>query len=157
MVKDSGSKAPLIIGIAIVAIVVCALIPYKAWDYTVFSDRDFVEGQVSAIDGNQIRVDINTSMGENYEPSPLGAYVVLEGDVPDYCRSGQSVIISIPSGSSLLQRVDKDVEVHFYKDTNVLMGLIVPMIAPVHVGAPSMTLKEINLNGTLLLYYTTGS
>ena len=37
------------------------------------------------------------------------------------------------------------------------MGLIVPMIAPFHIVAPSMTLKDINLNGTLLVYYETGS
>lgn len=67
------------------------------------------------------------------------------------------MIISMHSGDSLFEKKDKGVEVQFYRDTNVLMGLIVPMIAPFHIVAPSMTLKDINLNGTLLVYYETGS
>ncbi|MBR0404098.1 MAG: hypothetical protein IJI68_02680 [Eggerthellaceae bacterium] len=156
MSTQSKSKAPYIIGAIVAIALISAVVPYKAWDYAVFPDRYCVEGQVASIDGRNLKVNIDTAMGENQMPQSLGAFVVLEGDVPDYCREGQSVIISIPSGSSLLQKIGKNVEVQFYRDTNLLMGLIVPLVAPVQVGAPSMILKDINLNGTLLVYYETG-
>lgn len=156
MSTQSKSKAPYIVGAIIVVVVISALIPYKTWDYAPSPNRYCVEGQVAAIDGRNLKVNIDTARGENQMPSSLGAYVILEGDVPNYCREGQSAIISIPSGSSLLEKGGKGVEVQLYKDTNVLMGLIVPMVAPVRVGAPSMTLKDMNLNGTLLVYYETG-
>lgn len=131
MSTNSKSKAPLVIGIITAAVIISALIPYKAWDYAVFNERYCVEGQVASVDGRQITVSIDTALDENQQPSAHGASVVLEGNVPDYCQTGQSAIISIHSGSSLLEKIDKSVEVQFYRNTNVLMGLIVPLVAPV--------------------------
>ncbi len=155
MATQSRSKTPYIAGAIIVVVVISALIPYKAWDYQVLSDRYCIEGQVATIEDNILKVNIDTARGENEQPRSLGASVTLQGNIPDYCREGQSVIISMHSGDSLLEKVGKGVEIQFYRDANVLMGLIVPMIAPFHTAAPSMTVKDVNLNGALLLYYET--
>lgn len=157
MATQSKSKTPYIVGAIIAVVIISALIPYKAWDYQSLSNRYCIEGQVASIEGNTLKVNIDTAKSDNEQPRSLGASVTLQGSVPDYCREGQSVIISMHSGDSLFEKKDKEVEVQFYRDTNVLMGLIVPMIAPFHIVAPSMTLKDINLNGTLLVYYETGS
>lgn len=155
MSARSESKTPIVIVAVIAIIIVSALIPYKTWDHAPSPERYCVEGQVASIDGNTITVNIDTARGENQNPTFLGAYVVLQGSVPDYCRTGQAVIISIHRGSSLFDKIDKSVEVSFYRDTNVLMGMIVPMVAPFRTDPSSLTLKELHPNGTLLLYYGT--
>ena len=155
MPAKSKSKTPYVVGVVIAVIIVSSLIPYKAWDYRVSNDRYCVEGQVASIEGSNLEINIDTVSGENEQPRPLGASVVLQGSVPSYCREGQSVIISIYSGESLFEKIDKEVEVQLYRDTNVLMGLILPMVAPFQASAPSMKLIDIDPNGTLLVYYRT--
>lgn len=151
MTTQTKSKMPYIVGAIIAIVVISALVPYKAWDYRVPDNRYCIKGQVDSIEGTKLKVNIDTARNENASPGALGASVTLQGNIPDYCREGQSVTISIASGKSLLEKVDKEVGVQFYRDTNVLMGLIVPMVAP--FSPPTMTLKDIDLNGTLLVYY----
>ena len=145
----------MFLAIVVAIAIVSSFIPYAYWDHPLWPNRYVVEGEVAAIEGDEIGVVFYTAREEGEGPSNLGASMVLKGKVPDYCRVGESVRIAISKGSSLYEEIGQGVQVHFYRDGSLLTGAILPAISPIQVGAPSMTLVDLNDNGTVIVYFVT--
>lgn len=144
------TRTKVIIGI-VVALVVCAFIPYSHWDTDIVSGRLVSEGTVVDRSADAIVVRLFT-MTESSDMVETGTFLVLQGNVPDSTYVGQRVRIGYSSSEGLYANPDQTVQVSYYIDGNLLSGFIWDSIFPFQSTETDLQIVDIQSDGSLLAY-----
>lgn len=140
-----------IAAVVIVALIVCAFIPYSHWDTDIVSGRLVSEGTIVERSDNAIAVRLYTMTASN-DMVETGTFVVLEGNIPYDAYTGQRVCIGYSSSEELYANPDQIVQVSYYVDGNLLTGLILDRIIPFQSAGTDLQIVDIQSDGSLLAY-----
>lgn len=150
MDEKNSLRVKVIIGV-VVALVVCALVPYEHWDADIVSGRLVSEGTIVERGNDAITVRLYT-MSPTDDMVETDTFLVLEGTVPDDAHLGQRVRIGYSSSGGLYENPNQTVQVSYFVRDNLLVGFVLDMLIPFQSTETDLRVADIQSDGSLLVY-----
>nr|WP_075575889.1 hypothetical protein [Olsenella timonensis] len=150
MDEKNDLRIKIVIGV-VIALIVCAFIPYAHWDTDIVSGRLVSEGTIVDRGDRSLAVRLYT-MSASEDLMETGTFLLLEGYVPDDAHLGQRVRIGYSYSEGLYENPNQTVQVSYYVEDNLLMGFILDRLIPFQSAETDLRIVDVRSDGSPLVY-----